>query len=199
MSEENVNSFGEELVAGWKLDVLSELVKRPGYRFTIRELSKKTSGSYGSVREFVHSLDEWGVVDLARKGNSLLLNYNGGNRYSELIESLLETESEILVERAKDYSRKLVDEFPGVLSVILYGSVARGEAGKNSDIDLVVITDKTGREDEIREHAQDQEWRSTISVIVESEQEFLKNLENNEKFEKEVKKDGKVLKGKDIL
>ena len=102
MSEENNRSggnFSEVLVSEWKLEVLSELVERPTYGFTIKKLSERVSGSYGSVRSFVHDLSDWSVVDMEKKGNSLIVSYNKDNTYSDLIKDLLRTQSEELEKR----------------------------------------------------------------------------------------------------
>ncbi len=42
---------------------------------------------------------------------------------------------------AEAFARRLVEEAPEVEAVVLYGSVARGEAHQDSDIDLVVLTE----------------------------------------------------------
>lgn len=43
------------------------------------------------------------------------------------------------VENAEQISRRLVEKFPAVDAVLLFGSVARGDANEWSDIDLVII------------------------------------------------------------
>lgn len=187
MSEENENSFAEVLVSRWKLDVLDELSSRPKYEFTINELAESTSGSYGSVRAFVHSLRDWGVVEIVRKGGSLLVSIDRDSEYSDLIQELLKTESEYLRERARKYVEELVDEFPGVEKVLLYGSVARNEAGLSSDIDLLILGDAS--EKKVRDYAHSKSREATISPIVESTEEFEQNLEEEKEFEKQVKQD----------
>lgn len=195
MSKENEESFAEVLVSRWKLDVLDELSDRPNYEFTIKELSEKTSGSYGSVRGFVHSLNDWDVVRLVKKGGSLLVSYDNENDYLELIQELLKTESEYLRDQAFNYVEELVDSFPEVEKVLLYGSVAREEAGLNSDIDLLVLGDVS--EQEVRDHAHNNSSKATVSPIVESVQEFEKNLEKEKEFEKQVKQDSITLYSED--
>ena len=46
-------------------------------------------------------------------------------------------------ETAREFAARVVERFPNsVHSVVLYGSVARGTAGKDSDIDVLVLTDE---------------------------------------------------------
>jgi uncharacterized protein (UPF0332 family)/predicted nucleotidyltransferase len=42
---------------------------------------------------------------------------------------------------AREFSRRLVEKRPEVVAVVLYGSVARGEAHDDSDVDLMVLAD----------------------------------------------------------
>ena len=110
MSENNDRSgqnFSEVLMADWKLEVMKELVERPSYGFTIKKLSERVSGSYGSVRSFVHDLNDWDVVDMEKKGNSLVIKYNEENSYAGLIKNLLRTQSETLEKQAKQYAKRL--------------------------------------------------------------------------------------------
>ena len=186
-----MNSFAEELVSRWKLDLLDELKSNRGYQFTIRELSENTSGSYGSVRDFIHCLSDWGVVSVVKKGGSLLVSYNAENEYIDLINILLKTESDYLKNLSEDYVDKLVDDFSDVEKVVLYGSVARGEATLNSDIDLLVLGSVS--EEDVRQHAHENSDKATISPIVESSESFKQGLEEGRAWEKQVKKDGITL------
>jgi len=222
MSEENNKSgenFSEVLVSEWKLEVLSELVERPTYGFTIKKLSERVSGSYGSVRSFVHDLSDWSVVDMEKKGNSLVVTYNKGNTYSDLIKDLLRTQSEELGKKAREYARHLKKEDESqedmIRSIILYGSVARGTADIQSDIDLLILVEdeitetlgeewKESFEDRIRNLEEgsvlDYITRNTTFVpLIETVSEFEENLGNGRKFEENVEKDGTVLEGEKII
>ena len=69
------------------------------------------------------------------------------------------------------YSRKIRDQWPEqIISVYVYGSKARGDCNKNSDIDiLVVMRDEDWRlSDEIRQlgYELDDEIDSKFSIIV---------------------------------
>lgn len=46
------------------------------------------------------------------------------------------------------YASELIDDFPSVKDVVLFGSVAREEHGVNSDVDvLITVTELSERED----------------------------------------------------
>ncbi len=48
-------------------------------------------------------------------------------------------------EASREFTRRLVEKCPAVQAIILYGSVARGEANEDSDIDLLVLVDIDSR------------------------------------------------------
>lgn len=57
------------------------------------------------------------------------------------------TQTQALCRQAAEvYASRLVDRFPQIRAVVLYGSVARGEASEDSDIDLMVIVDRGAEE-----------------------------------------------------
>ncbi len=218
MSENNDRSgqnFSEVLMADWKLEVMKELVERPSYGFTIKKLSERVSGSYGSVRSFVHDLNDWDVVDMEKKGNSLVIKYNEENSYAGLIKNLLRTQSETLEKQAKQYAKRLKKEDNLIASIIMYGSVARGTAEKDSDIDLLILVEdkiteikgenwKEFMEEQIRDieknQIPDHITRNAIFVpLIETVSEFEENLKKGRKFEQNVEKDGIVLEGENIL
>lgn len=134
---------------------------------------------------------DWGVVSVVKKGSSLLVSYNSDNEYKDIIKILLKTESDYLKNLAEDYADKLVDDFSGVEKVVLYGSVARGEATLNSDIDLLVLGSVS--DEEVRKHAHENSDKATISPILESSESFKQGVEEDKEWEKQVKKDGITL------
>lgn len=83
--------------------------------------------------------------------------------------------NDVLVELARDFAKLLASTLRDDLkSIVLYGSVARGEAGANSDIDLFVVAENLPE----RRHA-----RNEISMQVEDLLEpRLAELRRNGRF-----------------
>ena len=88
-----------------------------------------------------------------------------------------------------------------VKKIILYGSYARGDYNKNSDIDIMILTDLsddeiTGYRDKILDYAYDIEWDNnfdiTISPLVKNIDKFNYWLEALP-FYMNVQKEGVVL------
>lgn len=89
--------------------------------------------------------------------------------------------------------KKTFRENKEVVTIILFGSVARGEAGKESDLDLCVIYKKGGRKT-ISDMILDIEKKYNKNINVIFTDSELKDL--NRQFIETIIKEGIVLKGK---
>lgn len=95
----------------------------------------------------------------------------------------------------EEFKRRIEDRFPGeILKVMIFGSKVRGDATKESDIDIVVITlsDNWQKVDEIREvgYELDEEinYKLSIQVIPESHISYLR--QNNFQFVGNIESEG---------
>lgn len=72
---------------------------------------------------------------------------------------------------------KKISKIQEVISIILYGSAARGEMGKKSDIDLLIITTKKSKkiEEWIEKVIERENIGKRIVPIIETKQGLLKN------------------------
>lgn len=198
-------NFINLLASNYKREILEELVDNPDYMFTVNELADKVSGSYNSVNNFLRELEEFNIVSFRKKGNSYLIEYNQGSRYHDVIKSLLRADNSPLEEAAKEYAEALIqDTYIGgqTRSIILFGSVARGTAGPNSDIDILILTEEDADIEEVkkeaRNYAQQMKLDFEVVPLVEDFREFRNNLVHGERFENNVKTDGIVLEGEEI-
>ena len=103
-------------------------------------------------------------------------------------------EKKVIEEFEKRVKDKFADE---IVKIVVFGSRARGEAGKNSDIDILVITssDDWRKGDEIREIGYDLDehidYRLSIQVISESHMNYLRS--NGFQFIKNIESEGVVI------
>jgi len=103
-------------------------------------------------------------------------------------------EKKVIEEFKKRVKKEFADE---IRKIILFGSKARGDSQKNSDIDIFVITthDDWRKGDKIREIGYDLDeqidYRLSIQVISESHIDYLKR--NNFQFIKNIKSEGIVI------
>ena len=202
MAEKFTDLLGQE----YKAEVLKFLKDNPDDFFSINEITEKTSGSNPSVKKFLEELSDIGLVKFRKKGGSYLIEYNPDSRYDEAVKSIFKVEIDELWRKASMYGYLLrKDDKIGehIESVILYGSVARGTADSNSDIDILILTDGEIEEDEIMETAlkiskEKSDEEVEIVPMVETIEEFQENWSvGTSRFETNVVRDGEILKGQD--
>jgi predicted nucleotidyltransferase len=107
------------------------------------------------------------------------------------------TSVQTLYRQAADaYARRLVEEIPEVQAVVLYGSVARDEADEDSDIDMLVLVDRSTKalERRIVELAWQTDERGVmLQVIVEDVPYFRSWLEQGSPLERTIARMGVAL------
>jgi predicted nucleotidyltransferase len=102
---------------------------------------------------------------------------------------------------AEEFAHRIGEQKADAVStVLLYGSVARGEErGTDSDVDILVVlrdtADRAAEEDEIRDIAYDIELERSLvlSLIVKSESEFKRR--KSHPFLRNVRHDAEILHG----
>ncbi len=115
--------------------ILAELFARPDERLHLRELERRTGlNAKGLMRE-LHSLTEAGILAAQRSGNRVYYRANPDCPiYSELRALVLKTAD--LAGVLKQALEPLADR---IVLAYIYGSHATGEAGPESDIDLMLV------------------------------------------------------------
>jgi predicted nucleotidyltransferase len=96
--------------------------------------------------------------------------------------------------RIKEFCRELIERFPGqVAQVLIYGSKARGEAGPDSDLDvlLVVHNKAASRKRKMREigYMLDRYGEVIPSIMAYTEQEWESRRMSGSNFRKSVERD----------
>jgi len=193
------------LTSDYKGEVLKELLDNPGYTYTVNEMAGEVSGSYNSVKNFLRELERFDIVSFQKKGGTYLIQYNQDSRYHKAIKNLFTAENQPLKEAAEKYAENLIkEEFSEkISSIILFGSVARGTADVNSDIDILILVEDQEDVEPIKSKARNHSERkmkisNELVPVVETVEEYKENLENEERFEKNVSKDGVVLEGEEL-
>ncbi len=128
--------FGEPfggLIPGARGAVLSALL-RTGAPMTGRQLHGVVGGGHSlwSVQEALKALTRLGIVETQTIGRAGVHTINEGHAAVAHLRALADPLAMLRAVVAASVG-------PGVESVVLFGSIARGEAGEGSDIDLAVI------------------------------------------------------------
>lgn len=130
-------------------DILIVLTNNRYDEYSIRELTDYTEYAFDSVRNAVNALLANDIVVESRKGNSRVISINR-DRLQVPNDPILRIPQSEFHHPVKEATARLTSELDDVVGIVLYGSVARGEADRRSDIDLWVLTDGD-RGDEQRE------------------------------------------------
>jgi predicted nucleotidyltransferase len=168
--------FPEERVFRYQAmqDILDVLIDQPYAAYSVSELATLTEANKGTISKAVGLLSELDVVETEQDGRTQQVRINR-ERLTKPDQILSIPQGEFhrpvraFLERIQDGVDKLV-------GVVLFGSVARGEADRASDIDLLVIVgeDKTAARRSVQSIVSDLEDRRfegnryTFQPLVES-------------------------------
>lgn len=155
-------------------DVLSLLIEDPYEEFTVSQLAEMVDANQATVSKAVRLLRELGPIQTRRDGRKRYVSIDRARLTKpDPVLSIPQAEFHKPVRAFVDRLQADLDDLVGVL---LFGSVARGEADRASDIDLLVIIadDKTRVRRTVQSIVSDLEAtkfdgnRYTFEVLVES-------------------------------
>ncbi|QLD87034.1 nucleotidyltransferase domain-containing protein [Natronomonas halophila] len=135
-------------------DLLQLLLDTPYEQFTIRELARLTDNAAQSVKRAVDVLEPNGLVVTETEGNRRLVGINRArvSKPDDPVLRIPQVEFHPPVRAALD---RLQAELDGVEGILVFGSVARGRADRQSDIDLWVLASDRGQQHRANELAKE--------------------------------------------
>lgn len=119
-------------------NLLRLLVDNPYEQFTIRELGRLTDNAAQSVKRAVDVLEANALVVVETEGNRRLVGINR-HRVTKPDDPVLRIPQSELHPPVRAALDRIRDELGSVKGVLVFGSVARGRADRQSDIDLWVL------------------------------------------------------------
>lgn len=135
MGNKKTNENGE------KIEILKLLIENKEEAYSIRKIAIIRKINYKSAYNALKSLGKQGVVELKNLGNTTLCSFN--NHFNDLVFKAEYSRRENLFKKREFpviYNSLAKLEFPFI--ILLFGSHAKGIAGKHSDIDLLLISDE---------------------------------------------------------
>lgn len=156
-------------------DVLTLLLRNPHTEFTVTELRETTEHGGDTIQTALEVLEAAELIQTRKEGRKKLISANRENFHNP-DDPVLSIPQEDFRDPVKAFLDELEDVEADIVGVILFGSVARGEADRASDIDLQVIISgdlsKSRRElHEVRQEIEEQEFkgeRYELQLLVES-------------------------------
>lgn len=122
-------------------EVLSFLARHHTEEFSIGDLVDSVAYSQPSISKAVDVLSNNDLVVERREGNTRWVSINH-ERLQVPDDPYLQIPQSEFHEPVRTAVSELTEEIGNVLGVVLYGSVARGEADRRSDVDLWVLVER---------------------------------------------------------
>ncbi|WP_181687264.1 nucleotidyltransferase domain-containing protein [Halorhabdus salina] len=119
-------------------DVLGVLVDNPHTAFGIRDLSRATDHPHRSISAAVEDLEAVGFVETEHDGRKKLVRINR-RRLDKPDDPIVGIPQPEFHTPVRELRARLTEQLDEVRGIVLFGSVARGEADRRSDIDCFVL------------------------------------------------------------
>ena len=165
------NNIMENLI---HIKILKFFLDNPYYEVYLRELAKKLKLSPFAAKKYLDLLLKENLITEERKAN---LRYFKAN-ISNLFFRYMKISFSINILLKSGIIKFLKDNVENVSSIVLFGSMAKGEDDKNSDIDIVVI----GKEKSIDLREFEAKFGKEINLHVFSWSKWNKEADHNRAF-----------------
>ncbi|MCX2819487.1 nucleotidyltransferase domain-containing protein [Haladaptatus sp. F3-133] len=157
-------------------DITELLYRNPHEEFGVRQLREVTGHGAQTVDTAIKLLEQVNLIQTRRERNQKLISINR-NRIHKPDDPILEIPQEGFRTPVKTFvDRVEEDQGDNLVGILLFGSVARGEGDRASDIDIQVIVEEDLLESrrsiqDIRQEIEEQKFdgnRYELQVLVES-------------------------------
>lgn len=180
-----------------KVDIL-RLLSRTGSDHTGREIASIIGCSHNAARSSLEDLERSGLVIHRQAGRANLYSLDKDNIiYTDILAPAFLVEEGLLGKVAGIISNWMGD---GLSSIVLYGSVARGEEEEDSDIDIVVVlkdgVDLGGKEEAMADASIEvvRRFGNKLSPVLVTESEFARKRKSSRGIWRDVANEGIELK-----
>ena len=178
-----------------KVRVLRLLARAPTREFALGDMTDALGLSTGSVHPAVRQLVEIRMLAVRRVGRSRAFRLNERHVLYAALLSLFGTEGRGLVPVAQEFAKSLPAR--GTRAVVLFGSAARGVPTPLSDIDVLVVADRS-LEPAVRKAAESilDRYDVNVSPLVLPKEEVDRRLRAFDPLLLTVAQEGKTLRGR---
>lgn len=134
--------FGEEQVFRYEAmeDVLELLIRNPFREFSVRQLRDITDNGAKTTSRAVVLLQQLALVRVDESGRSKRVRLNR-ERVTIPDEPLFRLPQDEFREPVRTFAERARTEVPSFTALVVFGSVARGEADRRSDIDVWILVE----------------------------------------------------------
>ena len=202
-----------ELLTPKVILILRTMSKDLSRWYYTRELAKLSRVGVGTVSSEFNKLAKEGLVEQKTEGQEKYYKLNLTSPRTRKLCELFEIDKREKLYKEKrrlawvleDFTKRVSDFAPEVQSVILFGSVARGQATPRSDIDILVIAPNSGEErfnelmnavDRLTAEVSGRHPAKLVPIVMMTK-DFEKSIKDKKRFAADILKDGIVLFGQE--
>jgi predicted nucleotidyltransferase len=191
----------EAVVPGAQGRVLAVLVETSA-ELNLRTIGRLSGVSVAHTSRVLPTLIELGIVERRDVPPSALFRFVRENVAARAVSALADARRTVL----RELGESARDIEPHPISVIIFGSFARGEAGRDSDLDVVVIRPANIDEEDDRWRASVDQWLeqarrltgNTVELLEATDDEVRRLLRGRKPLWLDVQRDGLVVYGLEI-
>jgi predicted nucleotidyltransferase len=120
-------------------DVLSVLIEEPYEEYTVSQLAEMVPATQATVSKSVRLLADLGPIQTRREGRKQYVSIDRQRLTKP--DPVLSIPQAEFHKPVRAFFDRIEDELDDLVGILLFGSVARGEADRASDIDLLVFVE----------------------------------------------------------
>ena len=180
-----------------KLALLRVFNQNPQNEFALGDLQKIMNRSTGTIYPALEELIKARIVLSRKAGRSNLYKLNFQNKLVSKMNEIFKAEETLLIDAANQFAKQLNKQ--GIISITLFGSVAKNKATSESDVDILIISNHKSIKqgvDKLVDKFLEQDI--IISPMIYSVKEIQKMKKEFNSFIISVEEEGKVLYGKNL-
>jgi uncharacterized protein len=168
--------------------LLAFLFTHPDERFYLRELARATGTGVGALQRELKRLTQVGILQRTAQGKEVYYQVNPGSPVFEDLKNLMLKTAGV----AEVLTAALQPIAGRIRAAFVYGSMARGEPRKESDVDVLLVGDVTFAEVSSALQSAADRLRRETNPTVYSPAEFRKKLSAKDHFLQSVVKEPKI-------
>jgi len=169
------------------MKIMQYFFNNPYEQIHLRELSRKAKISIYSTKKIADNLVNQKILIEKRQGNQRYLKPNMENIFFKQLKIAFSIEKI----QESNILEFLEGKIPAISSITLYGSTAQGKDDEKSDIDLLIIGQKT----KIDVSKYEKKIKKEINLLIMKWSEWRTHAKQDKPFYREIVKDGIALLG----
>lgn len=179
-----------------RLKIFKNLLDRPNRDWNITDISEASGVSQPTTTRIVREMEDEKIISTRKKGNMKFVELEKRRHVKELV-NVFNEEHRPMRETAVDFVKELEEDIPEVKKCLLFGSVARGTADLESDIDILVLVEEENQEIKnrimLKAERVEEETGYPLSTTIMGLETYGMHLKEGSQFSESVERDKEVL------